>query len=204
MGENLIPTQLLVVRHGITDWNRERRLQGWTDMALNETGRQQAADTAVLLQGIKIDAVYASDLARAADTASIITGIIGGAPELDPRLRERDMGDFEGRLMDEVIASFPNVSKPFSLFTHEVPVPAGEQIQVFYERCIGAAQQLAQKHAGGTLLLVCHGGVVNCMLNRVYHPDGDILAQYPIVGNAAITRFQLETTNDTCHWRLEE
>jgi broad specificity phosphatase PhoE len=89
-------TTLLLVRHGETDWNAEGRLQGHTDMPLNDLGRRQARALADELAGDGIEAVYSSDLARASETAEIVAERLGLPVGLDPDLREKDWGTWEG------------------------------------------------------------------------------------------------------------
>ena len=89
-------TTLLLVRHGETDWNAEGRLQGHTDRPLNDYGRRQAAALAEELAGREIDAIYASDLARARETAEIVAARIGLPVALDVGLREKNWGSLGG------------------------------------------------------------------------------------------------------------
>ena len=97
-------TTLLLARHGETDWNREGRWQGGSDTSLNERGREQARELAQQLDSV--DAIYSSDLARAAETAAIIAGTLGVEVRVDPRLRERSFGDWEGLNAEEIEQRF--------------------------------------------------------------------------------------------------
>ena len=100
-------TRLIVWRHGNTDWNAGGRVQGQTDVALNDLGRQQAVDAADLLVKFRPGAIVASDLRRAADTASTLAALTGLSITYDKRLRERYFGAWQGLTMTEVAATFP-------------------------------------------------------------------------------------------------
>ncbi len=91
-----------VLRHGQTDWNLEARLQGSTDIGLNDTGRRQAHRAGEVLTGQGIDRIIVSPLSRAMETATIVGATLGLEPVTDPRLTERNFGQFEGMTIDEV------------------------------------------------------------------------------------------------------
>ena len=102
-------TELYLVRHGETDWNREHRIQGSTDIPLNDTGRGQAATTGRLLARRQWDAIVASPLSRAFETASIIAREVGlGEPEIEPAIVERNYGAAEGMTGFEIDALYPD------------------------------------------------------------------------------------------------
>jgi probable phosphoglycerate mutase len=94
--------RLVLIRHGETDWNREVRWQGQTDVPLNPTGRAQARALARSMSGQDLDAVYSSDLLRAAQTAEAVAEATGARLILDLRLREIDLGEWQGMLSDEI------------------------------------------------------------------------------------------------------
>src|SRR5262245_9299525 len=100
-------TKLIVVRHGETTWNREKRMQGTTDTPLSDVGRAQARALGRRLAGHDFAALYASDLARARDTASVIAERTGRKLVMDSRLRERRFGIFEGLTAGEIHERFP-------------------------------------------------------------------------------------------------
>lgn len=107
-------TVITLVRHGQTDWNLGRRIQGSTDIPLNDTGRAQALETAVALRAeVRGDTiVVASDLSRASETAEIIAAELGlAAPRLYPELRERSYGEAEGMLIDDVPGRFGSADR---------------------------------------------------------------------------------------------
>ena len=147
------PTRLLVVRHGQSEWNAAGRWQGHADIALDRTGELQAAEAAEVL-GI-FDAVWASDLARAHRTAQIIAMMTGVGPvRTDPRLRETDVGPWEGLTRHEVEREWPG-------FLAERRRPDGfEAYEDAAARLIEALLEIAADHPGGEVLVVSHGGVI--------------------------------------------
>jgi broad specificity phosphatase PhoE len=156
-------TTLLLVRHGETDWNAERRWQGHADVPLNERGRDQARALAESLAGERIDAIFTSDLSRARETADIVAARLHVPVAVDPDLREIDVGPLEGLTADEAKA---------------VDGWQGEPTERHAERILGALARIAGRH-DGRILVVTHGG----SMRRVHeHLD---LEQVPI-GNCVV------------------
>ena len=135
-------TELLLVRHGETDWNAEGRLQGHTDRPLNEYGRRQARTLADELAGEDLDAIYSSDLARARETAEIVGARLGLPVVLECDLREKNWGNWEGLTPDERLG--------IELI--------GESTEEHAARTLGALRRIAERHPGGRVLVVTHGG----------------------------------------------
>jgi broad specificity phosphatase PhoE len=135
-------TTLLLVRHGETDWNAAGLLQGHTDRPLSDFGRRQARQLAEELEGEPFDAVYASDLARARETAEIAGERLGLPVVLDADLREKDWGSWEG---------LTAVERDRVEFV-------GESTEAHRERILRALTRIAERHPGGRVLVVTHGG----------------------------------------------
>lgn len=151
-------TVFALVRHGETDWNRERRIQGSTDIPLNDTGREQARTTGVLLASRRWTALVASPLSRASETARLIGAEVGlGEPELEPRIAERDYGQAEGLTGPEIDAMFPDGAD----------VPGREPREAVAERAVAALHDLAARHPGEAVIVVAHGGVIRSVLETV-------------------------------------
>jgi probable phosphoglycerate mutase len=151
------------VRHGETDWNRDARIQGQSDPPLNETGREQARALTETLVGERIDAVYASDLRRARETAEILAAELGLPVVLDPDLRELDFGRWEGHTITELQALFPDAVERWQA-GGENAWDGGETREAMAERVRAAVRRLASIHAGGQIVLVAHGGPVRVLL----------------------------------------
>ena len=151
-------TVFALVRHGETDWNRERRIQGSTDIPLNDTGREQARATGALLASRRWTALVASPLSRASETARLIGAEVGlGEPELEPRIAERDYGQAEGLTGPEIDAMFPDGAD----------VPGREPREAVAERAVAALHDLAARHPGEAVIVVAHGGVIRSVLETV-------------------------------------
>lgn len=158
-------TRLLAIRHGETAWNVEARIQGHIDIALNDIGRRQARRLGrALAEGDRPDVLVSSDLARARDTAAAVADACGLPLQLDRGLRERHFGAFEGQTVDEVRKHSPELAQRWRERTPEfVPPGGGESLHVFYERCVDTVLRIARAHAGRTVALVAHGGVLDCL-----------------------------------------
>ena len=169
-------TMLYLVRHGETDWNRAHRIQGSTDIPLNDLGREQAATSGALLARRQWDGIYASPLSRAYETASIIAGEIGlAAPIAIPELVERNYGQAEGMTGHDIDRLFPD----------GVEVPGRETREQVAARVIPALHRLAAQHPGENLVVVAHGGVIRTVLNTVA-PGGTVEA----IRNGSIHSFR--------------
>lgn len=153
-------TTILLVRHGETDWNRERRFQGHADTPLNETGRSQARALADLLSGHRFHAVYTSPLRRASETASIVSARFAlEARELEA-LREIDVGDWQGLTVEEVHTRFPQrLDRAW-----RSGWPNGETHADLAARVLPALLELARAHRGERVLGVTHAGPIRAAL----------------------------------------
>lgn len=199
------PTRVIAVRHGETAWNVDTRIQGQLDIGLNPKGRWQAERVADALAGEGLDVIYASDLARAHDTALAIGRATGLAVQADRRLRERAFGVFEGRTWAEIEAHFPEHSARWRAREPGYGPDGGETLRAFFERVVAAAGALAARHAGQTIALVAHGGVMDCLYRAAARVALDAPRSWQL-GNASINRllhtgegFTLVGWSDTSH-----
>ncbi|MGD9944152.1 MAG: histidine phosphatase family protein [Burkholderiaceae bacterium] len=162
---NAIPmTELILVRHGITPWNRERRFQGQIDIPLSDEGVQQAQRTGRRLASLPLAAVYSSDLARARQTAEPIAASRSLALQFEPGLRERHYGGFEGLTRDELLRDHADAFRRWREREPDFQLPGagGETLRQFYQRVEATLRALAARHAGETIVAVTHGGVLDC------------------------------------------
>ncbi|GIG71576.1 histidine phosphatase family protein [Phytomonospora endophytica] len=178
-------TRLLIVRHGQTSWNGSRRFQGWTDIELDEVGREQALRAAVVLAAQNPDLIVASDLSRAVSTAQAVADLTGQAVVTDERLRERGYGPWEGLTMPEIGERWP---AEHDLWRAGRPVAlAGIETWDELKARTGAAMaEIVEKVGDGTAVVACHGGSARQAV-------------------AAVLGWDAEMTNtihglDNCHW----
>jgi probable phosphoglycerate mutase len=150
-------TRLIVWRHGNTDWNAANRVQGQLDVPLNELGRQQAAAAAKLLAALRPDALFASDLQRAARTAQALAALTGLPTRTDRRLRERYYGRWQGLTMTEVQQRFPAEHAAWRSGGQD-PGCEVESLDDLGKRVAAALQEAADTVPGGTIVVATHGG----------------------------------------------
>jgi probable phosphoglycerate mutase len=155
-------TTIHLARHGETDWNRELRWQGHSDPPLNALGRQQASTLAESLAGMRIAAVYASDLRRASETAEIVAGRLGVPLRLDAALRELDVGSWEGRTLAELKARQPDAVTRWEE-SGEHGWDGGEGHGEMATRVLEAIRSIAAEHVGEEVLVVSHGGPMRAL-----------------------------------------
>jgi probable phosphoglycerate mutase len=158
-------TRFCLVRHGETNWNVERRLQGHTDVDLNQRGVAQAMQMAKAIKGIDLqfDVLYTSDLLRAAKTAGAIESVFNTKAIVNESLRERHLGVLQGLRTDEAPQREPELWKSHITRDIHQDLRGGESIANFAQRINTALEQIRQQHIGKTILLVSHGGVLDMM-----------------------------------------
>lgn len=150
---------LLIVRHGESEWNAAGRWQGWADAPLSEAGEAQARAAVSELAGARLQAVAASDLQRARRTAEILADGLGLGPvHIDDGLRERDVGDFTGLTRVEIEARWPGILADWRA-GRVTQAPNGEGPE-FLERVLAALDRLAEQFTGQRVLVVAHGGLI--------------------------------------------
>jgi alpha-ribazole phosphatase len=159
-------THLVLARHGQTDWNLEGRYQGHNDPPLNATGRAQAGELAEQLAGRSFKAIYSSNLRRAYETASIIAERHGLAVQVDERLKEVDLGGWEGMLFSDIIAEYPAEWEQRQRDPAHSRPPGGESASELSIRVWAAVDEIARRHAPGPLLIVSHGLALAAVLCR--------------------------------------
>jgi broad specificity phosphatase PhoE len=149
-------TEIILCRHGETDWNLQGRYQGRTDVPLNEHGREQARDLARRLARERIDVVYSSTLARAYDTAVEIARQHGVEVRRDPRLDEIDQGAWEGLRRDEIALRHPEELAAWQRYPIDLRLPGGETLEEVRLRVRSALDDVMLLHDGKSICLVAH------------------------------------------------
>jgi probable phosphoglycerate mutase len=198
-------TRICLVRHGETEWNAERRIQGQIDIGLNETGRRQAVAAGRWLKQAGIMALYSSDLKRAWTTAQAIGAELGLVPVAAPEMRERRYGVFEGLTYDEAKLNHPEGYAAFEGRNADYDFENGESLHVMFERVTGKLKELAERHPGGTIVVVLHGGVLD-IINRFVRGNSLETPRDFLIPNAGINWialadgiWRLETWGETDH-----
>ena len=161
-------TTLIVIRHGETEWNRDKRMQGTTDTHLSSLGRAQAQALGRRLAGRGFTALYSSDLSRARDTARAIAEHTGRELVVDPRLQERRFDIFEGLLAEEIKSRYPEEHARFASRDQDYEVPGGESARRFSERCLGCLAEIAGRHRGDEVVVVTHGLVLDALYRAAH------------------------------------
>lgn len=154
-------TTILLARHGESDWNRAKRWQGFTDRPLTELGRRQAQELADRLAGTELDAIYASDLRRAVDTAKTVARGRSLEVQKTPDLREVDVGEWSGLTRAEAEEKFPEAYARW--LQGGEGWDDGETYEELGARVVRAIKEIAAKHDNGRVLVVAHGGPIRAI-----------------------------------------
>jgi len=162
-------TELWLIRHGQTDWNKAGRYQGQADIPLNDTGFAQARDAAEKLakMGIPFAAVYSSSLARARQTAEVIAERLCIPLHLDPGLREISQGEWEGRAYTEVISHYTQIAALPEMDPVRARAPGGESVAEVVQRVAGVVEAISRRHPGERLVVVMHALAMATLLCTV-------------------------------------
>ena len=198
-------TRVVAIRHGETVWNAERRMQGQLDTALSERGRWQAGRVAGALAREGIEAIFASDLARAFDTARAIAARLGLPITTDAGLRERSFGVFQGFTYAEIDARWPAEAARWRRHEPAFGPAEGETLHAFGARAVAACTRIAASQAGRSIAIVTHGGVLDCLYRAASRIELGAARSWEL-GNATINRllytprgFTLVGWSDTAH-----
>jgi broad specificity phosphatase PhoE len=160
-------SHLCLVRHGQTDWNLEGRYHGQSDVPLNENGRAQARLLAHHLQGQPFAAIFTSDLQRARETAEIIAAALDSPITFEPRLREIDQGEWEGQLVEEIIARYAELWQERIVDPINVRPPGGETVGEVTTRVYAALDDIARLYPLNQVLISSHGFALATVICKV-------------------------------------
>ena len=161
-------TDLIFIRHGETDWNRQQRFQGQIDVPLNATGHLQAQRLAQALAGESFDLLLSSDLQRARQTIAPLEQRLARPARVQADWREQGFGVLEGLSVGEIKAQHPELWAQWLRHDADYSLPRGESVRRFHARVTDALRELVRQHEGRRLLIVTHGGVLD-MLWRTVH-----------------------------------
>lgn len=193
-----MPARICFIRHGETDWNVAKRIQGQRDIPLNDTGRSQALALALNAAHYDFSALYSSDLQRARETASRIAERRGLEVHALPQLRERHFGIFQGLTAVEGLQRYPAAHACYKARDVNYDFESGESLLGFAERIKGAVDDLLRRHPGQTIAVVSHAGVLEIVYRkatgRPLHTPRDF-----VIPNCALNWFNV----DEHAWHLE-
>jgi broad specificity phosphatase PhoE len=192
-------TRIGLIRHGETVWNRTGRWQGHAPTPISDEGRQQAALLAEYLaqRGEPVAAIYSSDSPRCRETAAIVAGRLGKPLSLDKRLREIDLGEWQGLTSDEIRAWDGERFAAAQLDPYNISRPGGENLSQVAERALQVIREAVERHPGEYCLVVSHGGTIRSVLYWL-KLTGD---SHVSVGNTALTLLSYEP--ELARWNLD-
>lgn len=193
-------TEMIVVRHGETVWNADRRMQGQQDSPLSERGRAQARALGVRFMTEPFDHLYSSDLARAYHTAAAIAERTGHEIKVDPRLRERAFGIFEGLTAAEMAARHPDEYARFRARDPDYALPGGECTREFFARSMACFNELALRHPGERVVVVAHGMLLDALYRAARGLDLICARDVDLI-NGSLNVFRFDRARwEVLHW----
>ncbi len=180
--------RLLLVRHGETQWNRDKRFQGVKDVPLNEMGREQARKVAELLREVPLDFAVSSSLLRPKETAELILERHPGVQlQLEPELREISHGLWEGMLEEEIEQAYPGMLRQWQSAPERVQMPEGENLQQVWERAIAAWRGIVESATpGSTGIVVAHDAINKAIVCHLFNLGPEYFWNFK-QGNGAVT-----------------
>lgn len=200
--------KLILVRHGETIWNQQRRIQGGSsDIELSELGKRQAENLAVELESTKLDAIYSSPLRRALDTAKAIANSHKLSVRIEANLKEIETGDLEGMPLDNLNINFSQFILDWQQDKDSAKLPGGESLIDVGNRVWPVIQRIVNESGQGAVVVVSHYFVIVTTICYVFGLSFNHITQFRInVGSMSIFNFEnkcpcLITLNDTCYLR---
>ena len=191
----MLQTTFLLVRHGETDWNRNHRMQGSTDIPLNAFGIEQAKLLNPHLRTYTVDTIYVSPLTRARQTAEHAFSHYDNPMKFDSRLQERSFGAFEGMSFDQVILQHPAMRYPESWNYPDYRPPQGESVRDVQQRMVEAARDIAKKHRGDTISIVSHGSALGSLLVGILNLPFSTAMDYRL-DNTSLSIIRIDTSGN--------
>lgn len=196
--------RVILIRPGETDWNHLRRWQGWVAVPLNELGRRQAQQLAKFVRNIGMSALYSSDLKRAVETAELLAERLDSNPIYDSRLRERNIGSWQGLTMEEMQAWYPDEYAQLLADVNSYRMPGGESRAEVGARMLAVFDEIMAQDMGETVGILSHTTAFRALLSALIP---ELNANEIILGNSSVTtiarpdggKWQLVASNDTMH-----
>ncbi len=197
--------RLILIRHGETEWNSQGKIQGFTDIGLNEKGREQSKLLALSLRDEKIDAVYSSDLKRAVETATEIASYHGLPVQTNSALREMNHGALEGLTSVELKEKYSDILNEWINNPERVRIPEGESIKQVRKRAFRAIQKIYKKHFNTTVVVVSHNITIKILLSKFMEKNFSEFRAFKLHPSSKSVvvclngKFEVEVLNDMTH-----
>ena len=159
-------TEIILIRHGETEWNSQKRMQGHSNSDLSSVGQAQIQALGEWMKNVPFDHIYSSDSLRAKQTAEAITQFSGHELKIDLRLREKNLGVFEGLTSEEARERHPEVFRLFKTAGSKYVIDEGESTQQLQDRALEIVDEIRIKHLEERVLLVTHGGFIRVVMKH--------------------------------------
>jgi probable phosphoglycerate mutase len=159
-------TEIILIRHGETEWNSQQRMQGHSNSDLSSVGQAQIQALGQWTKNVPFDLIYSSDSLRAKQTAEAITQFSGHELQFDQRLREKNLGVFEGLTSEEARERHPEVFRLFKTAGSKYVIDEGESTQQLQDRALEIVNEIRIKHPEERVLLVTHGGFIRVVMKH--------------------------------------
>ena len=159
-------TEIILIRHGETEWNSQKRMQGHSNSDLSSVGQAQIQALGQWMKIVPFDHIYSSDSLRAKQTAEAITQFSGHVLKIDLRLREKNLGIFEGLTSEEARKRHPEVFRLFKTAGSKYVIDEGESTQQLQDRALEIVNEIRIKHPEERVLLVTHGGFIRVVMKH--------------------------------------
>ena len=159
-------TEIILIRHGETEWNSQKRMQGHSNSDLSEVGMGQIQALGELMKNVSFDHIYSSDSLRTSQTAEAITQYSGHKLQFDQRIREKNLGVFEGLTSTEAKERHPEVYRLFKTAGANYVIDEGESTQQLLERALEFIEEIRLRHPQERVVMVTHGGVVRVLMKH--------------------------------------
>ena len=159
-------TEIILIRHGETEWNSQQRMQGHSNSDLSSVGQAQIQALGQWMKNVPFDLIYSSDSLRAKQTAEAITQFSGHELQFDQRLREKNLGVFEGLTSEEARERHPEVFRLFKTAGSKYVIDEGESTQQLQDRALEIVDEIRIKHPEERVLLVTHGGFIRVVMKH--------------------------------------
>ncbi len=198
-------SKVILVRHGRTAWHEEGRYAGTADIPLDEFGQEQAKRVATLLKGSEVDVIYSSPLSRCLELATLVSYEHGLEVVVDERLREIDLGRWDGEMMQDIVKKDGEILKKWIADPSLVTVPGGESLIAVQERAMAWLGEVSTLHPDGNIVASSHGGPIRAIIAAVLGlPLGNIFRLTVDLASVSVLNYKgkfsnLETMNERSH-----